>query len=81
MYINSSNYLTIGVIGTMLAQKNTYRNILDIKCALEQTRQIVMRLEQENISLKHTLEKVNISFKKQERILHYHHHIHKIRED
>lgn len=81
MYISSSNYLTIGVIDTMLAQKNTYKNILDIKYALEQTKQIVIQLEKENMSLKNTLSKVNQSFEKQERILHYQHHIYKIREE
>mgnify|MGYP001205617776 FL=1 len=58
----------------MLSVKNTYRDILNIKSALLQSKLIINKLEKENSSLKKTLNQVipNIEIEPRE-YLHYEH--------
>lgn len=57
--------------------KNTYSNLLDIKSAMVQLKEIILKLETENKELKQTLEEVDTAKLKIEKSLR-HKHIHKI---
>jgi hypothetical protein len=58
----------------MLSVKNTYKDVLDIRSALLQSKLIIKKLEKENSSLKKTLNKISPSIDIEARqYLHYEH--------
>ena len=64
----------------MLKTKNIYTNILDIRCALMQSKEIIAKLEKENSSLKQTLEEFNVEKQYSNQEYMYYEHIHTIKE-